>query len=171
MKKLILLLFMIFCTVSLSGVQAGETFLPHGLATGGGNDVDGTVTAATATFIVSKEGDISMTDDVALTGDLTIVGELLLAIQAVSPNTSATTSITSPTVLFYNGATIGTANVVLPASPSDGQRVVIASQPAITVLALTSDATAINGATTALSADTSAEYMYSAITTDWHKLR
>ena len=92
-------------------------------------------------------------------------------IQEVSPNASATTSMTAQTLLIYNGATVGTANIVLPASPADGQTALIASQPAVTVVALTSDATAINGATTGLSANTSVLYMYSATTTDWHKLR
>jgi len=148
-------------TVS-QGVYAGTTNTtnwPNGINAGDG------------ALIVGDADDITIAGAVSMTGDLTIVGDIMLAIQAVSPNTSATTSITSSTLLFYNGATIGTANVVLPASPSDGQVVVIASQPAVTVLALTSDATAINGSTTSLSANTSVKYQYSLTTTDWHKLR
>jgi len=98
-------------------------------------------------------------------------GEIIsIDVQEVSPNASATTSMTSATVLFYNGATVGTANIVLPASPTDGQEALIITQPAITVVALTSDATAINGAKTGLSANTSNAYKYSATTADWHLL-
>ena len=108
---------------------------------------------------------------VAYGGDLTSAGQIYSSdVQEVSPNTSATTSMTAETVLFYNGSTVGTANIVLPASPSDGQLALIITQPAITVVALTSDATAINGAKTGLSANTSNAYKYSATTADWHLL-
>ena len=90
-------------------------------------------------------------------------------IQEVSPNASATTSMTSDKLLIYNGAKVGTANIVLPASPSDGQTAKIITKPAITISTVTAGAITVNGGATSFSANTAIEYTYSATTTEWHK--
>jgi len=103
---------------------------------------------------------------------LSIAGGFIVNdIQEVSPNTSVTTSITASTLLVYNGATVGTANIVLPTGPVDGQIVNIVSQPAITVMTITAGAITVNGGATSMTANTGIAYMYSATTTDWHKYK
>ena len=92
-------------------------------------------------------------------------------IQAVSVNASATTNITGSTLLIYNGATVGTANFVLPASPVNGQIVTIASKPAVTVSTVTGGTKTVNGGSTSFSANTAVGYIYSSDTGQWHKYK
>ena len=90
-------------------------------------------------------------------------------IQEVSPNTSATTSMTSSKLLIYNGSTVGTANIVLPSSPIDGEVAKIIAKPAITVSTVTGGSKTVNAGATSFSANTAIEYIYSATTGEWHK--
>jgi len=90
-------------------------------------------------------------------------------IQEVSPNTAATTSMTSDKLLIYNGSTIATANIVLPSSPSDGQTAKIITKPAITESAITAGSKTVNAGVTSFSANTAIEYQYSSTTDEWHK--
>jgi len=176
MNRFKILAFMCFLMlVNVSGaVSTRDTNLD---VLGESKSLYGRITSgASRQLIGTNSSDLISIDEggvgVAMSGDVTIAGEFFSSdIQEVSPNASATTSMTAQTLLIYNGATVGTANIVLPASPSDGQIAKIITQPAVTVLSLTSDATAINGAATGLSANTATIYMYSLTTTDWHKLQ
>ncbi len=91
--------------------------------------------------------------------------------QSVSPNTSVTTSMTANDLLVYNGATVGTANVVLPSSPGDGQVASITTLPAITVATITGRTKTVNAGATSFSANTSIAYIFSSVTDEWHKYK
>ena len=105
-------------------------------------------------------------------GETQLGGEFAMSsIQEVSLNASVTTNITQASLLVYNGQTVGTANLVLPQAPRDGEIVNIISKPAITVATVTAGSKTVNGAVTAMSANTTIAYIYSAITTAWHKFK
>lgn len=83
----------------------------------------------------------------------------------VAPATGSTTTIVAPfdVVLYTNPGTIAAQTLVLPASPSDGQLVVVSAIAAITALTLSPVPTA---GPTAMAAGSSFRLMYSS-TAGW----
>jgi hypothetical protein len=167
MKKLLVLtIFSIFiASVSLSAPISGKTTLPIQANDGGlygFNDKH----VAKELIGTNISGNISIDRDGAGVKFGGVIGSY---VTAVSPNSSATTSMTTQTVIFYNGATIGTQNVVLPSSPISGQIASIASKPTVSVLTVTAGSKTVNGGATSISPNAVISYIYESATNAWYK--
>jgi hypothetical protein len=67
---------------------------------------------------------------------------------------------------------LATGTVILPANVGDGFKVIIVSTQAVASLTLSANSgQSLSGATTALTANVAVEYIYSAETLTWYKLR
>ena len=102
-----------------------------------------------------------------------IGGALSLGYTLVSPNASTTLNMTgaNSNVIIYNGQTVSSYGVVLPAYPDDGMLVCIASVPAVSALVVSPGKSidTVATATTSLAAGATTKYIYSTQKLTWYK--
>lgn len=90
----------------------------------------------------------------------------------ITPSTGGTFTATNgqKEVVILGTTTLTAFNVVLPASPYDGQQFNIYSKPAITTLTVTAPGGAtLNDTVTTLSATTNVRFLYSLANTTWDR--
>jgi len=96
-------------------------------------------------------------------------GLLADVLQYATPSAGSTVAAAAGTtvLLLDAGGLLATLTVALPANPTDGQRLVIASSGIITLLSVTGGT--VKGALTSLSANGFARYAYSAQAGAWFR--
>lgn len=86
--------------------------------------------------------------------------------------TNVLTVANTTSVLAFHGATAGTATITTPASPFDGERLLIFSTAGITTLTLTANTgQTIDNTTASLAANTHCEYIYQLSTLTWFRIQ
>jgi hypothetical protein len=86
--------------------------------------------------------------------------------------TNVLTVSNNVSVLAFHGATAGTAMITTPATPFDGERLLIFSTAGITTLTLTANTgQTIDNNTTVLAANAHVEYIYQLSTLTWFRIQ
>jgi len=88
-----------------------------------------------------------------------------------TPSTGFSYTLTAPVTLFNPSGTLATGTVIMPASPTDGMQVRVASTQIITALTMSANTgqTLLNGLS-AFTAGGFALYMYKSSNTTWYRI-
>lgn len=109
-----------------------------------------------------------------VTGNANASGVVTQGYSRVVPTTgfSQTVANNVSALVLKPAGTLASGTITMPASPLDGQELVIASSQTITALTLAGNTgQTVNGAATTLSANTSIQYKWVATDSTWYRLR